>query len=343
MMRGRGRGEAHLVAMRERSGLPGSAVASGWHRWLRRYLTVAFTLSTRLDMEYVDLIYCHRPDVQTPIEETVRAMNYVIDKGWAFYWGTSEWFAQQITEAWGVTQRLDLMGPIVEQPEYNLLSRHKIANEMINGRFEDNYHRIRDYSEELKVSNPGVFYGCRPMISLDTCHLRGFVKGQILVAVGIDANDGMYLIAFAVCEGENNDSWKWFLRLLLIDIKHPPAGAGVWNFISDQQKGLKEALKEVIPEAPTRFCLRHLYANFKNKFKGKTLKDLMWAAAKETTKVGFNAKMEQIKVHNKDAYGHLKGHTYDFMGFRLPVDDMVSSQTSEVRSSGPPAQAPTQP
>jgi hypothetical protein len=82
----------------------------------------------------------------------------------------------------------------------------------------------------------GVFYGCRPMISLDTCHLRGFVKGQILVAVGIDANDGMYLIAFAVCEGENNDSWKWFLRLLLIDIKHPPAGAGVWNFISDQHK-----------------------------------------------------------------------------------------------------------
>uniref|UniRef100_A0A2N9IW52 NADP-dependent oxidoreductase domain-containing protein n=1 Tax=Fagus sylvatica TaxID=28930 RepID=A0A2N9IW52_FAGSY len=68
----------------------------------------------RLDMEYVDLIYCHRPDVQTPIEETVRAMNYVIDKGWAFYWGTGEWSAQQITEAWGVAQRLDLMGPIVE-------------------------------------------------------------------------------------------------------------------------------------------------------------------------------------------------------------------------------------
>ncbi|KAK6772880.1 hypothetical protein RDI58_028118 [Solanum bulbocastanum] len=80
----------------------------------------------RLDMDYVDLIYCHRPDTSTPIEETVRAMNYVIDKGWAFYWGTSEWSAQQITEAWGVAQRLDLVGPIVEQPEYNLLSRHKL-------------------------------------------------------------------------------------------------------------------------------------------------------------------------------------------------------------------------
>lgn len=80
----------------------------------------------RLDMEYVDVIYCHRPDSGTPIEETVRAMNYVIDKGWAFYWGTSEWSAQQITEAWGIAQRLDLVGPVVEQPEYNLFARHKV-------------------------------------------------------------------------------------------------------------------------------------------------------------------------------------------------------------------------
>ena len=80
----------------------------------------------RLDMEYVDVLYCHRPDPATPIEETVRAMNYIIDNGWAFYWGTSEWSAQQITEAWGVANRLDLVGPVVEQPEYNLLSRQKV-------------------------------------------------------------------------------------------------------------------------------------------------------------------------------------------------------------------------
>ncbi|XP_059292462.1 probable voltage-gated potassium channel subunit beta [Lycium ferocissimum] len=85
----------------------------------------------RLEMDYVDLIYCHRPDVCTPIEETVRAMNYVIDNGWAFYWGTSEWSAQQISEAWSVAQRLDLVGPIVEQPEYNLFSRHKVESEYI--------------------------------------------------------------------------------------------------------------------------------------------------------------------------------------------------------------------
>ncbi|KAI4983097.1 probable voltage-gated potassium channel subunit beta [Hordeum vulgare subsp. vulgare] len=85
----------------------------------------------RLDMEYVDVVYAHRPDATTPIEETVRAMNWVIDQGWAFYWGTSEWSAQQITEAWGVANRLDLVGPIVEQPEYNLFSRHKVESEFV--------------------------------------------------------------------------------------------------------------------------------------------------------------------------------------------------------------------
>ncbi|EFJ28469.1 hypothetical protein SELMODRAFT_89560 [Selaginella moellendorffii] len=85
----------------------------------------------RLEMEYVDLLYCHRPDPATPMEETVRAMNYVIDHGWAFYWGTSEWTAQQITEAWEVARRLGLIGPCVEQPEYNLLARDKVEVEYL--------------------------------------------------------------------------------------------------------------------------------------------------------------------------------------------------------------------
>ncbi|KAI5061157.1 hypothetical protein GOP47_0023662 [Adiantum capillus-veneris] len=83
----------------------------------------------RLDMEYVDIVFCHRPDVSTPIEETVRAMNHVIQQGWAFYWGTSEWNATQITEAWEVCNRLGLIGPAAEQPEYNLFARDKVEIE----------------------------------------------------------------------------------------------------------------------------------------------------------------------------------------------------------------------
>lgn len=83
----------------------------------------------RLDMDYVDLLYCHRPDTSTPVEETVRAMNWVIDHGYAFYWGTSEWSAQQITEAWEVANRLDMVGPSMEQPEYNMFSRSRVEVE----------------------------------------------------------------------------------------------------------------------------------------------------------------------------------------------------------------------
>ncbi|KAH7425600.1 hypothetical protein KP509_11G061900 [Ceratopteris richardii] len=82
-----------------------------------------------LQMDYVDVLFCHRPDSSTPIEETVRAMNYVINKGWAFYWGTSERDAQQITEAWAIADRLNMIGPVVEQPQYNLLERERVEVE----------------------------------------------------------------------------------------------------------------------------------------------------------------------------------------------------------------------
>ena len=83
----------------------------------------------RLQMEYVDLIFCHRPDIHTPIEETVRAMNQVINQGKAFYWGTSEWSAQQIMEAYAVARREHLMPPQMEQPQYNMFERERVEKE----------------------------------------------------------------------------------------------------------------------------------------------------------------------------------------------------------------------
>ena len=82
-------------------------------------------------MDYVDLIFCHRPDLHTPIEETVRAMNHVINQGKAFYWGTSEWSATQIMEAYQIARREHLIPPIMEQPEYNMLHRDKIEKEYL--------------------------------------------------------------------------------------------------------------------------------------------------------------------------------------------------------------------
>jgi voltage-dependent potassium channel beta subunit len=85
----------------------------------------------RLQLEYVDIVFCHRPDPEVPIEETIRAFNQLINEGKVFYWGTSEWSAQQITEAHVVAQKLGLEGPIVEQPEYNLFQREKVEKEYL--------------------------------------------------------------------------------------------------------------------------------------------------------------------------------------------------------------------
>ncbi len=83
----------------------------------------------RMQLDYVDLLFCHRPDLDTPVEETVRAMNFLINQGKAFYWGTSEWTAEQIREAHEVARREHLIGPTMEQPQYNMFKRDRVEVE----------------------------------------------------------------------------------------------------------------------------------------------------------------------------------------------------------------------
>ena len=83
----------------------------------------------RLQMDYVDLLFCHRPDIHTPVEETVWAMNQIIQQGKAFYWGTSQWSAQQIMDAYGIARREHLIPPLMEQPEYNMFHRERVEQE----------------------------------------------------------------------------------------------------------------------------------------------------------------------------------------------------------------------
>src|SRR5437763_1874310 len=83
----------------------------------------------RLKLDFVDVVYCHRPDPDTPVEETVWTMHDMIERGKALYWGTSEWSAAEITAAWQVAERHHLRKPIVEQPEYNLFHRDRVEKE----------------------------------------------------------------------------------------------------------------------------------------------------------------------------------------------------------------------
>lgn len=96
----------------------------------RKYLLQAIDGSLeRLQLDYVDLLFCHRPDAETPIEETVRAMHDIITQGKALYWGTSEWGAEQIRQAWQIAERHHLHKPQMEQPQYNMLARDRVEKE----------------------------------------------------------------------------------------------------------------------------------------------------------------------------------------------------------------------
>ena len=96
----------------------------------RKYLLDAINGSLqRFDVEYVDLLYCHRPDPTTPTEETVWAMHNIIEQGKALYWGTSEWEAVDIVSAIEIADRHHLHKPVVEQPIYNLFAQHRFADE----------------------------------------------------------------------------------------------------------------------------------------------------------------------------------------------------------------------
>ncbi len=104
----------------------------------RKFLLEAIDGSLqRLQLDHLDLIFCHRPDPETPVEETVWAMHNIIEAGKAFYWGTSEWSAMEIVQAIEIAERHHLHKPVMEQPEYNLLHRE---------RFEVEYARLfKDY------------------------------------------------------------------------------------------------------------------------------------------------------------------------------------------------------
>jgi len=97
----------------------------------RKYLLQAVDGSLRrLRLDFLDLIFCHRADPETPIDETVWAMHNIIESGRALYWGTSEWSAEAIREAWDVAEREHLHRPVMEQPQYNLFNRHNVEKEL---------------------------------------------------------------------------------------------------------------------------------------------------------------------------------------------------------------------
>ena len=98
----------------------------------------AYQAIDRLQCDYLDLYFCHRPDSEVPVEETVRAMTELIQRGDVLYWGTSEWSVQELMEAYAVARQYDLIPPTMEQPQYNMFHRYRVETEYTRLYHEDN-------------------------------------------------------------------------------------------------------------------------------------------------------------------------------------------------------------
>ncbi|WVZ04151.1 hypothetical protein V8G54_024957 [Vigna mungo] len=171
--------------------------------------------------------------------------------------------------------------------------------------------------EELLRANPGstVKINVEPnqdqtifkriYVCLKACKDNfGKYGGELLTAVGRDANDQMCPLAYAVVEVENKESWTFFLELLIEDL----GGGGFCSrctFMSDQQKGLLPALQSLLPDVDQRYCVRHIYSNFRKKFPGLNLRQLLWKAAVSTTPEACETVMRQMKEVNLDAFKYL--------------------------------------
>ncbi|KAL0431190.1 UNVERIFIED_CONTAM: hypothetical protein Sradi_0745000, partial [Sesamum radiatum] len=193
----------------------------------------------------------------------------------------------------------------------------------IEGSAKEQYSKLWEYVEELRRSNPGstisigtiddvacgkkieklyicfkvlkdgFLAGCRQLIGVDDCHLKGPQGEIMLTAVGVDPSNNLYPIAYAVVSSEKRETWKWFLNLLMEDLNIERDYE--YTFISYKQKGFIQVIEIVFPNSNHRFCIRHMHSNFKNAgFRGQALKMTLWKAAKATTLQEFRSKMQEL-------------------------------------------------
>ncbi|XP_017428843.2 uncharacterized protein LOC108336910 [Vigna angularis] len=233
-----------------------------------------------------------------------------------------------------------------------------MAFKQIEVDFKEQYRRLYDYANELLRANPSStiklkvepnednrifkrmyvclkgckdsFVSCRPIIGVDGCFLKGKYGGELLTAVARDGNEQMCPLAYAVVEVENKDSWQWFLELLIDDLGGQELCSTI-TYISDQQKGLVPTLQELLPGVENKFCVRHIYANFRKKFPGHILRRLLCKAASSTHPQAGETVMREIKDVNPDAFKHLLAIPPRFTGNAV-CDTLVNNMSEAFNS-----------
>ncbi|XP_058202730.1 uncharacterized protein LOC131317175 [Rhododendron vialii] len=257
-------------------------------------------------------------------------------------WLSRTYFKEfKIDPSWPVTQIVervmaDYIVKISPQMAYNA---RKKAVKKIEGSYAEQYEKLWDYCGEMSRTNPGTsvhmhfkkdmdgfttnqlqriyicwaalkkgfIEGCRPIIGVDGCHLKGPHGGQLLAAVGIDGNNQIYPVAYAMVEVEEEASWSWFLQHLKNDLRIP--NEPTFTIISDKQKGLMNAIRDLLPCVEHRHCVRHLHSNMKRAgYTGQAVKDKLWNLARATYMGRFSKLMEEFKKEDGAAFKWLAKH-----------------------------------
>nr|KAJ0217663.1 hypothetical protein LSAT_V11C300103380 [Lactuca sativa] len=150
----------------------------------------------------------------------------------------------------------------------------------------------------------GFKAGLRDFLGFDGAFMKAPYPGQVLTVVGLDSNNGIYLLAYAIVKVENKSSWSWFLECLGEDLELSTNSN--FTFISDKQKGILPAIANLFPSAEHRFCLKHIHENMKLQWRGKEHKDHLWECATATTVRHFDRFMEDFNKFNSKACDWLK-------------------------------------
>lgn len=150
----------------------------------------------------------------------------------------------------------------------------------------------------------GFHIGCRPYLGIDSTTLDGKYKGHFASAIALDGNNWMYPVAWGIFESESTENWTWFMMQLKKAIGHPP----VLAISSDACKGLSAAMKEVFPGIEHRECMRHLWANFKKKYRSDIYDKNMWPAARAYKSDKYHYHYNQVIAANPEVVEYMKDH-----------------------------------
>ncbi|KAI0503818.1 hypothetical protein KFK09_014761 [Dendrobium nobile] len=176
--------------------------------------------------------------------------------------------------------------------------------------FDSSNHAFQRFYVSFKVCADGFLSGCRPLISVDACHLKSKYLGMLLSANALDGNNGLFNIAYAVVETESKQTWTWFLTNLGVTIG---TNLQPLAFILDMEKGLGDAIRDIYPEAEHRVCICHLWKNIKKKFHykdGQKLQGLVWTAANAYTSIEFYEKLAELSNVSPTIHSYLLSLPY---------------------------------